>query len=53
MKYLLRIKTLYYTFEQVFDSRKEAEDVAKTILARDKAIEYVIEQIDGGLHDNF
>jgi len=51
--YLLRIKTVYYTFEQMFHTRKEAEDKAKLLLSRDKAIEYVIEKIDGGLHDSF
>lgn len=51
--YLLRIKTVYYTFEQVFGTRKEAEDKAKLLLSRDKAIEYMIKQIDGGLHGSF
>jgi hypothetical protein len=47
--YLLRIKTITYTFEQVFKTRKEAEDMAKTILLRDKAIEFTLKRIDGGL----
>jgi hypothetical protein len=46
--YLLRIKTITYTFEQLFKTRKEAENVAKTILLRDKAVEFTLKRIDGG-----
>jgi hypothetical protein len=46
--YLLRIKTITYTFEQLFKTRKEAENVAKTILSRDKAVEFTLKRIDGG-----